>query len=355
MGFLQEYRVCAQFAYEDNKCRYKIPPKYHAFCHITHTLIEQLGKVGSRELESNLPCVISPLAWNCQLDEDFVGQISTACPFAHGTNHLREQPDFSKTRLCPDFMELGHCAQGDHCKFAHGKHELRPGSSAKSRLNGRKGKVQPQEAKESKESRESRTWGLQSGYEQAALKLILKSALAGSGRGVVTGNGNKCAAQWVEWTEGKADCCDLNICTSFSRQTTCEGVETSSAQFSRCSSATSDGSIVGDPLSTAIQVAEPTTKEIDWQVRVRNTFIEIEDETIQEGCPIRKSSLAACDFAVAVRREFLVREWCMFQRNQPQSWELSKRSGEHREAAKFGWLFLKGRFYPVDDLYFRIA
>lgn len=76
MGFLQEYRVCAQFAYEDNKCRYKIPPKYHAFCHITHTLIEQLGKVGSRELESNLPCVISPLAWNCQLDEDFVGQIS---------------------------------------------------------------------------------------------------------------------------------------------------------------------------------------------------------------------------------------------------------------------------------------
>ena len=27
-------------------------------------------------------------------------------------------------------------------KFAHGKHDLRPGSSAKSRLNGRKGKVQ---------------------------------------------------------------------------------------------------------------------------------------------------------------------------------------------------------------------
>ena len=36
-----------------------------------------------------------------------------------------------------------------------------------------------QEAKESKESRERGVWGLQSGYEQAALKLILKSALAG--------------------------------------------------------------------------------------------------------------------------------------------------------------------------------
>lgn len=214
----------------------------------------------------------------------------TACPFAHGTSHLREQPDFSKTRLCPDFMELGHCAQGDHCNFAHGKHELRPGSSAKSRQSNGRSKGKVHSAQESKESRESRVWGLQSGYEQAALKLILKSALAGSQRGVdKTGNGNTCAAQWVGWTEGKADCYDLNMCTSFSRQTTCEGVESSSAQFSRCSSATSDGSLPGDPLSTAIQVAEPTTKEIDWQVRVRNTFIEIEDETIQEGCPVRKS------------------------------------------------------------------
>eukprot|EP00438_Fugacium_kawagutii_P001417 Skav211735 [mRNA] locus=scaffold7896:17820:23788:- [translate_table: standard] len=134
----------------------------------------------------------------------------TACPFAHGVSHLREQPDFSKTRLCADFMEMGFCSQGDQCKFAHGKQELRPGSSAKSRSKGK---------------------------AKAALKLILKSALggplaAGSNTPVAqrdltmdlglhiavesfgvkgqsqpraTGNG-KCAAQWVEWTEGKGDC-----------------------------------------------------------------------------------------------------------------------------------------------------
>ena len=43
---------------------------------MTHSLIEQLGKVGSRVLDENLACVISPLAYGCQLDEDFVGQIS---------------------------------------------------------------------------------------------------------------------------------------------------------------------------------------------------------------------------------------------------------------------------------------
>eukprot|EP00435_Cladocopium_sp_Y103_P008193 s4627_g2.t1 len=53
------------------------------------------------------------------------------CAFAHGLEHLRQQPDFSKTRLCADFMESGTCAQGRKCKFAHGKRELRPGSAAK--------------------------------------------------------------------------------------------------------------------------------------------------------------------------------------------------------------------------------
>jgi len=214
----------------------------------------------------------------------------STCPFAHGTSHLREQPDFSKTRLCTDFVELGHCAQGDSCKFAHGKQDLRPGSSAKNRAFGKnKGKVQaPQEVKKEAHANNA-TWGLHSGYEQAALKLILKSAFAGQGR---TSHGNTCAEQWVEWTE-KADCCELNICNSFSRQTTCEGVETSSAQFSRCSSATSDGSLTEvveavEGAITTVPVAESTTQEIDWQVRVRNTFIEIEDDTIQEGCPIRK-------------------------------------------------------------------
>ena len=58
-------------------------------------------------------------------------QRGSNCAFAHGTSQLRQQPDYSKTRLCADFMELGRCAQGRDCKFAHGKRELRPGSAAK--------------------------------------------------------------------------------------------------------------------------------------------------------------------------------------------------------------------------------
>ena len=54
-----------------------------------------------------------------------------SCAFAHGSDQLRQQPDFSKTRLCADFVELGRCTLGRKCKFAHGKRELRPGSAAK--------------------------------------------------------------------------------------------------------------------------------------------------------------------------------------------------------------------------------
>eukprot|EP00434_Breviolum_minutum_P006508 symbB.v1.2.005744.t1/scaffold307.1/size232847/9 len=205
----------------------------------------------------------------------------SSCPFAHGTSHLREQPDFSKTRLCTDFMERGHCAKGDSCKFAHGKRDLRPGSYRV----GSKGNMQTSQEVKKEAHANNATWGHHSGYEQAALKLILKSS-TGQGRS----HDNTCA----EWTE-KADCCELNTCTSLSRQTTCEGVETSSFQFSRCCSSNSDGSTdafrdaEGAAATAATEIAGPaTTKKIHWQVRVRNTFIEIQDDTIQEGCPIRK-------------------------------------------------------------------
>eukprot|EP00931_Biecheleriopsis_adriatica_P015227 TRINITY_DN11761_c0_g1_i1.p1 TRINITY_DN11761_c0_g1~~TRINITY_DN11761_c0_g1_i1.p1 ORF type:complete len:307 (+),score=47.10 TRINITY_DN11761_c0_g1_i1:105-1025(+) len=47
------------------------------------------------------------------------------CTFAHTMDEVREQPDFSKTRLCHDFMKLGRCDAGSACKFAHGRKELR--------------------------------------------------------------------------------------------------------------------------------------------------------------------------------------------------------------------------------------
>ena len=76
MKFLKEYRVCAQFAFEAKKCRFKIPPKYHAFVHIDHAMINDLGKISPKTLEANTPSILNPLCYSCQLDEDFVGQVS---------------------------------------------------------------------------------------------------------------------------------------------------------------------------------------------------------------------------------------------------------------------------------------
>ncbi|CAJ1358806.1 unnamed protein product [Effrenium voratum] len=135
------------------------------------------------------------------------------CAFAHGQNQLREQPDFSKTRLCGDFMDRGWCANGRKCKFAHGRQELR---------QSKESKLDPAQANAC-----AAQVPAQSGYEQAAFKMMLAA------------------------------------CGSFSRQTTHEGVETSSANFSRCSS---ESSATGEALSC------------DWDVRVKNTFIQVEEE-----------------------------------------------------------------------------
>ena len=43
---------------------------------------------------------------------------------------LRQQPNFSKTRLCADHV-AGCCLKGHGCSFAHSKRELRPGCAAK--------------------------------------------------------------------------------------------------------------------------------------------------------------------------------------------------------------------------------
>lgn len=133
----------------------------------------------------------------------------------------------------------GFCAKGSRCKFAHGKQDLRPGST--------KSRAQKDKTKFAEPENYFIPYG-SSGYEQAALKLIFQSALG--------------------W---KGDC-DGN--SSFSRQTTCEGVETSFAHFSRCSSDASDISQAHFQTS----YAPVTLPHCGWEVRIRNTFIEVEDD-----------------------------------------------------------------------------
>ena len=141
-----------------------------------------------------------------------------SCAFAHGSDQLRQQPDFSKTRLCADFVELGRCTLGRKCKFAHGKRELRPGSAAKI---GRPGKAEEEE----EEVRETlphaepfvQTFGLQQSFhEEAALQIFFRKADVAVSQPV----------QVLKKSAEKDDCNeDWGGTDSMSRQVTWEGVE----------------------------------------------------------------------------------------------------------------------------------
>ncbi|CAK9036570.1 unnamed protein product [Durusdinium trenchii] len=179
-----------------------------------------------------------------------------ACAFAHGKEKLKQQPDFSKTRLCADFVELGSCMEGDRCKFAHGRCELRPGSAPKiGRPSKKETKDIPRKQQEDKDSASIKAAQIiqlrHSLHSQAALKLLMDSA-------------SRAPSKKAQEQPDLED-----VSTSFSRQTTWEGIDTASAAFSRGTSSSS-------------QSWEPMCQKLpelgsEWQVQVKNTFIEASD------------------------------------------------------------------------------
>ena len=76
MDFQTHYLECSQFAFNMKKTRFKLPPKFHALTHIVHDLLMQVGEVGEENLKRDAPCILSPLSWCCQQDEDFVGRVA---------------------------------------------------------------------------------------------------------------------------------------------------------------------------------------------------------------------------------------------------------------------------------------
>jgi len=194
----------------------------------------------------------------------------SSCAFAHGSSQLREQPDFSKTRLCADFMERGRCDRGRACKFAHGKLELRPGSAAKiGRPNGRFATPE-QESGASKPKEEDSQAVMQAletlrkrqlHHERATVNLMLQCAFAGAP--FSSGPGKQGS--------------DFDKQTSFSRQTTWEGVESSSAVFSRASS-NSSSCPDPSPTRTALEDVRELPHLIGLEVRVKNTFIHVHED-----------------------------------------------------------------------------
>ena len=77
MGFCCHYRECSEYAFRNEKTRFKLPPKFHAFVHIVHNLVEQMGKLPHAILAKNDPSILNVLAQSCQQDEDFVGHLAS--------------------------------------------------------------------------------------------------------------------------------------------------------------------------------------------------------------------------------------------------------------------------------------
>ena len=55
---------------------FQTSPKFHAYVHIVHGILEQLGKLPNSILDRDVPSVLNPLCQSCQMDEDMVGHIA---------------------------------------------------------------------------------------------------------------------------------------------------------------------------------------------------------------------------------------------------------------------------------------
>ena len=77
MGFCLHYRECSEMAFREGKTRFKLPPKFHAYVHIVHGILEQVGKLPRSILDRDVPSILSPLCQSCQMDEDMVGHVAT--------------------------------------------------------------------------------------------------------------------------------------------------------------------------------------------------------------------------------------------------------------------------------------
>ena len=75
LSFCTHYLECAELANRQGKCRFKIPPKFHAWVHLIHQVLADLGKVGENGGEQ--PCCFNICSQSCQMDEDFVGHVAT--------------------------------------------------------------------------------------------------------------------------------------------------------------------------------------------------------------------------------------------------------------------------------------
>mmetsp|Transcript_53416 Transcript_53416/g.95854 ORF Transcript_53416/g.95854 Transcript_53416/m.95854 type:complete len:255 (+) Transcript_53416:70-834(+) len=196
-----------------------------------------------------------------------------SCNFAHSSEDMTEQPDYSKTRLCADF-KLGKCLYDSNCKFAHGERELRRGAVARA---CKEAPQQPESLTMSQQAHLVRddlqltlatlaVLRAQVAHEKAAMSLLLQGASLAS----------------RTWNERK-DCSSDAPC-DFSRQTTLEPMD-SVTSFSRSTSQESDdGDVPEAPSQESFSgLAEllPTFFTEELQITVKNTFIDVVEQDAQ--------------------------------------------------------------------------
>ena len=68
LAFLSLYSSLAGYAFQQGWPRYKLQPKFHMLAHILYSLRD----AGSKNIET-----LNPIAFSCQLDEDFIGRVAT--------------------------------------------------------------------------------------------------------------------------------------------------------------------------------------------------------------------------------------------------------------------------------------
>ena len=82
LDFLRAYAEAAQQAYDQQKTRFKLNPKYHAYIHVVDRL--------SRAFEDGQAWAWNPLADSTQLDEDFIGKVAvSSCAASTRTVHMQ--------------------------------------------------------------------------------------------------------------------------------------------------------------------------------------------------------------------------------------------------------------------------
>lgn len=122
----------------------------------------------------------------CQYFMNGVCKHGAKCRFAHGNEELHQQPDLSKTRICPkgtactdpncqfahseeelrstDFCyktslciwySSGKCRNGSRCRFAHGHSELNRGSEGGNKLDGKKNQERKKTQKRAAQTKSS--------------------------------------------------------------------------------------------------------------------------------------------------------------------------------------------------------